>query len=240
MPLRFQLQRVPFAGIGQPGKFRVAEQGVVLEVELGVQRQNIPVFRHNERIDFRQGSVLFRIQAEQILQQAGAGVQVSARESQKGRGPPRLEVRQAVQRISHDTDETLRRVCGHGFNIHASVRAGHQDRAARRAIQRDRRVQLARDLLPAFHQHRAHHAAFRPVCPVISARPSREAAIRSASSGVDAGFTPSGPAPASGVDLRLDHHVRAQLAGRRGRFGSMLRHRPSGTGMPYDRNSSLA
>ena len=224
MPLRFQLQRVPFAGIGQPGKFRVAEQGVVLEVELGVQRQNIPVFRHNERIDFRQGSVLFRIQAEQILQQAGAGVQVSARESQKGRGPPRLEVRQAVQRISHDTDETLRRVCGHGFNIHASVRAGHQDRAARRAIQRDRRVQLARDLLPAFHQHRANHAAFRPGLSgdQRAAQQGGGDSFRLFRRG--RGFHASGPAPASGVDLRLDHHVRAQLAGRRGRFGSMLRH----------------
>ena len=71
--IRFQLQRTLLVGVGQSGQFRMAKQGIVLKVELGVQRQNILVFHHNERIALRQRGVLFPLQA--VRQQQPAGTQ---------------------------------------------------------------------------------------------------------------------------------------------------------------------
>ena len=80
------VERRLLVDVAQGHDLGVAEERVVVEVELGVERHHAPVARHHERIDLGERAVLLEVGAEEVEDQRHAGLELVA-------GEPEAEAR---------------------------------------------------------------------------------------------------------------------------------------------------
>ena len=69
------------AGIAPGGQLLLAEQRVVLDVDLGVERHQLAVAGHDQRIDFDQARVLLEIELVERLRDRGELIDLLALEA---------------------------------------------------------------------------------------------------------------------------------------------------------------
>ena len=156
---RLDVERILLVDVPQGDDLRMAEERVVVEVELGVQREHAAVLRDHERIDLDQRAVLGEIEREQVPDQADALLERVAGEAEPEREPARLEIGQPERRMRPLAEDLLRGLRGDRLDVHPARLRGHDHVGAARPVERHRQVELAVDRRGFLDQHRAHQDA---------------------------------------------------------------------------------
>ena len=123
----------------------MAEERVVVEVDLGVEAKEIAGLGHHQRIDLEQAHVLLGEGAIERGDQPVALPDLAALQ------PERIGDRAADmggvagRRIDMDRDDLLRRLGRHVLDVHAAFLRGDEGDAAARPIDQAGEIELARD-----------------------------------------------------------------------------------------------
>ena len=193
----------------------MTEQGVAVEIELGVQRNDVALAVTVEWVDFDQRRIGLHV----------AGVELFAHVDELGLGVIRhvhapgqffaLRIDQAHGGIDEDLDDLFGVVVCHFFNVHAAFAGGNEGHLLRSAVGYARQVVFLLDVGALFNIEASHFLAFGAglvrhklhaqnltrACPDVVDRPGHLHATALAA--------------AACVDLRLDHpHRSSQLLGR--------------------------
>jgi hypothetical protein len=202
-------------GVAEGPGLRVAEEGVVVEAELGVQGQEAPVGGDHQGVDLGQRAVAGDERHVQPADGGRAGLgEVPVQVEPEGE-PADLERQQAQRGIGHRPEDLLRRAGGDLLDVHAARLGRHHDGRPGLPVEGDGQVQLAGDGERLLDQHlldddplggRLRRAEAHPEDPAggglgLGRRPGHRDAPRLAA--------------AAGVDLGLHHHLAAQPRGRR-------------------------
>ena len=182
----------------------MAEQAVVVEIELGVQRDHATVAGDDQRIDLgerRVGLVECTIQA---LQHLPALLETRFRNADLARDGIGLGIGEALHRIDEDLVNFLGRLRGDFLDVHAAFRARHQHHALRPPIDDHPDVKLFADVRAFFDQQAPHLLPLRS--RLVSDELHAEDAAREVSDLGDRlrDLDAAPLAAAAGVDLRLD------------------------------------
>jgi hypothetical protein len=141
------LDRVGRSGVAHLRDVRVAEERVVVDGELRVERLHLAVRRHDQRVDLAEHRVELDERAIQPLDDRCdllllAGV-LDAPAVHEPPGDPGLV---ALRRVEVQADERLRALLGDLLDLDAALRREHEERLLRAAVERDREVVLLRDV----------------------------------------------------------------------------------------------
>ena len=145
-----EVRRVGFEGIflvevAQFGEIGVAEQAVVIEVHLGVERDGAVIFGDDEGVDFQEvgvGGLVGLRERDHGVDNAFHGLAFNAHPE---RQPPRLVGHQADTGLDDLFEDQLRRLGGDLFDIHAALGRGHQNGPFALAVEDDTEVEFAVD-----------------------------------------------------------------------------------------------
>ena len=159
-----QLGRVFFGRVEQGGDVGVAEQGVVVEVELAVERQHVAAGRDDQRVDLGERGVGVDEELDEVLEERRPLLGRIAGEAERLADLPRLEIGQAEADVDRHAEDLLGGLVGDGLDLDSPFGRGHQDRALQAAVDRHAQVELAGDVVPDGDQHLGDRAA--PAAPV--------------------------------------------------------------------------
>src|SRR5262249_51133060 len=143
------LHRVFLARVAQLGELGMAEQRVVVDVDLGIECHQGLLARHDERIDLDQAQVLLEIQP---VERGGERLELPdlrAGESEPEGELTRLMRAEAGSRMNGGGQDLFGRLMSHRFDVHAASHGGNERNASALTIERDRQIQLARDVRAA-------------------------------------------------------------------------------------------
>ncbi len=143
---RLALHRILLRSIAHRRQILLAEQRVVFDVDLGVERQKIALAGHDQRIDLHQTRIAVQIQPIQRMCDLAELTELRSAQPQAESQLPALKVLQPRGRMNVDPNDLLRRVLGDLFDIHAARGRSNERNAARLPIQYQAKVNLARDL----------------------------------------------------------------------------------------------
>jgi hypothetical protein len=202
------LHRVFLPGIAQRRHVRLAVEGVGLDVELAVQRDQPARLRHDQRVDLDQAGIAFDIQSVERQQNRLELSGLPARKPEAEGELPALEGLQPGRRMHRQRQDLLRLVLGHLLDVHAAGRRGHDGDAAALAIEREAQVQLALDVRARLHVHALDRQA--GASRLLRDEALAEHAGRGCAHRADVPrqLHASGLAAAAGVDLSLHHPER--------------------------------
>ena len=124
----FDLERVLFSEVAQLPDLLVAEQSVVIEGHLGVERQQPPVLCQYEGVDLGKRCVGGFKSAVQRHHERGGLLDAARRQSQAKGELPRLKSLQARARTDGLAQNQLGSLFRHLLNLHAPGGARHEDR----------------------------------------------------------------------------------------------------------------
>ena len=119
---------------------------VVVEVHLGIERDDVARTGDDQRIDLDQRAVEIGEGAVEAAEQCHEGVDLFARKAEREGDLAaliRLVTRGGIDRL---LDDLVRRVVRHRLDIHAALGRGDDRDAAHRAIDQQREVELAFDV----------------------------------------------------------------------------------------------
>ena len=120
----------------------MAEQGAVVDLELGVCRQHAPVLRDGKRVDLGERAVGADIRVVELAQEHDGLVDDGRIEFGVVADLPQLVVAQAFERINRQARNRVRVFFGDGFDVHAAFRADDQHVALRVAVGNDAQIVL--------------------------------------------------------------------------------------------------
>jgi len=143
------------------GHVLVTVEGVIVEVHLGIERDDVARTGDDQRVDFDQRGVEIDIGLVEIAQQRGEGADLLAAEAQRERDLAALKGLVAGSRVDRLGDDLLGRLMRHGLDIHAALGRGDDGDAADGAIHQHRQVQLAFDVAAVLDVEALHGAARR-------------------------------------------------------------------------------
>ncbi len=211
---RLDLERILFGQVAQLLDVRVAEERVVVDVHLGVERQQVAALGHDERIDLEERRVGRDERVVERTHQLDGLLDGVARQPQRERQLASLEGLQAQGRVDADLEDSLGRLLGDLLDLHAAVLAHHQDGLARRPVDHQAQIELAADVEALLHQHAANLAAFRSGLMRDEPHPDHLLGRRLRLDRRLDDFHAAALAAAAGVNLGLDHaHAAAQPIG---------------------------
>ena len=118
-------------------------KGVVVEVELGVEGEQLAFRRHDERIDFHHGTIALNEKLVEVREELGRLVHQRTGEAESRGNLARLIGHEPESRIHADTEDLFRCLLGDRLDVHSAFRAGNDHRRRRRTIEQDGEVQLA-------------------------------------------------------------------------------------------------
>ena len=127
----------------------MAVERVVVEAHFGVDGHQsffAAGFDDAERIDFDKGGVVLPPGVVDALEEFGAGVDQAAPESERGGQAPGLVWHEAERGIDCLTHDLFGSFGGDFFDVHASLSAGHDDRARGGAVQENGQVEFLFDV----------------------------------------------------------------------------------------------
>ncbi len=209
----------------------VAEQGVVVEVDLGIDRHDPLIVGQHQRVDLGQTAVLFDEDLREPVDRIDRLFCGISRQAQRPGQRARLELLQPQVRVHPLLEDGGRVAAGDLLDLHAALATGHQHRLVPCAVDDDAEVELGgdrdglgdhefSDLHPGRSGLGRDHGLFKH-------RPARLLDLV----GIFADFDVSGLAAAAGVDLGLDDDLAAaDLLPGLPRFGRRVDHNSRGYG----------
>jgi hypothetical protein len=120
--------RVFFVQVAQGHDFRVAEQRVAVEVELGVQRNDVALAIAVQRVDFNQRGVGVHIALVELLADVDELRLRVGRHADGVRQSSVPALRQSGQRVDELGDDLLGRGVGHFLDVHAAFTGRNEAR----------------------------------------------------------------------------------------------------------------
>src|SRR5688572_10703055 len=158
---RLDVERILLVDVAQLGDLLVPVEGVVVEVELRVQREHPAVLRDHQRVDLHQRAVLGEIDGEEIADERHRLLELLAGQAETEREPARLEVAEPQRRMGPLAQDLVRRPRRHLLDVHAARRGRHHHVRGAGPVERDREVELALDRGGFFHEDLADLDALR-------------------------------------------------------------------------------
>ena len=157
---RLDLHRVLLVEVAHLHDVRVAEEGVVVEVDLGVERHHVARAGDHQRIDLGERRVRLQIGVHEPGDQLrGLGRRLPFEAEAAGHGAG-LERQDAEVGIDRQPEDLLRMRGRDLLDVHAAGRRGHDHRLALGAVERDREVELLGDVGGLLDQHLADELPF--------------------------------------------------------------------------------
>ena len=124
----------------------MAELGIVVEADLGIEHQQLAVVRDRERVDLDLRSVGADERIVELRHQlAGLLGEVAGQAERRSNGASMVRL-QAGRRIDRQGLDLLRRVMGHLLDVHAALGRGDDRDAACLAVDQQREVEFLRDV----------------------------------------------------------------------------------------------
>ena len=158
----FDLGGVLLVNVAQGGDVGMAEQRVVLEGHLGVEAEQVALFRHHQRVDLDEARVLVEEQFVQARDEARALLGKHAFELERGSDHAAMEGAQARGRIDGKRRDLLGRLGGDFLDVDAAFGRGDEGDATGGPVDEKREVKLAGDGRVLHHIDAADHAALGP------------------------------------------------------------------------------
>jgi hypothetical protein len=211
----------------------VPEERVVVDRELRVERLHLAGRGDDQRVDLAEHRVELDKSLVELPDDRGdllllVGILDAGAVDQ----PPRLPRLEALERIDVQPDERVRRGRSHLLDVHAPLGREHEEGRLHTAVERDREVVLLRDVGGLLDPELLDDVA-------ADVEAENVAGTRLGLLGRVSQLDAAGLAAAAGEHLRLDDHGAAELLGCSARLLRGGRRRPSDTGMPARRKSSL-
>ncbi len=139
----------------------MTEQSVRVEVELGVQRDDLAVAGQDQRVDFSQRSVGFIERLVQALQRLAGLRHARVGHADLAGDVVGFSVGQADRRLDDQGVDLFRAVGSDFFDVHAAFARGHQRDLLRNTVHHQRNVQFLLDVGAFFDQQAVDLLAFR-------------------------------------------------------------------------------
>ena len=188
---------------------------VVVEVDLGVERDHLAVVGEDERVDLGDGAVGLLVRLVERHDELDGLLERRPLEAEAEGDLARLVGAEPRRRVDVDLDDLLGRGLGHLLDLDAALGGGHDDVHAGRAVERHADVVLVRDVLGCRHEHLADElplgAGLRRVELHAEDLLGRGPHVVDGGAELDAAAF---AAPAR-VDLRLDDELRDAVGGHR-------------------------
>ena len=199
------LARVLLRLVAQLGDLRPAEQGVVVEAHLGVERQDAPFLGDDQRVDLDHGGVELAEGAVAAEDGADGRGDLAGLEAQREGELARLEALHADGGLDRDPDQRLGLVVRDLLDLHAAGRGGHDHDPLGLAVEHEAQIELAPPLHRRLDIDPRHQLAARP-----GLLGHQRLAEQLLGRGLDLAVVPAqldaaGLAAPAGMDLRLDH-----------------------------------
>ena len=150
---RLGLERVVLRGVVQFAQVGVAEQGVVVEVDLGVGGEHPAVTGDGEGVDLDQRAVAVAENSVEALHHGGDGPHLHGSHAQPIGNPASLVWLESEAWIDRYPDDLVWGCLGDLLDVHAAGLAHHYDGTASRTVRDDADVQLALDVEGLLDQH---------------------------------------------------------------------------------------
>ena len=144
--MRHPLLRILAREVAQLRVVGVAEQRVVIERDLRVQRLDLPVRRDDQRVDLDQRRLLGDERVVQLRQQCTDRTHDVGVDTGLIGEPAPVKVLKAEQRVDVQTRKRIGVLRRHRLDVHAALGREHHQRRLGAAIEHNRRVVLRRDL----------------------------------------------------------------------------------------------
>ena len=198
--------------VAQRLDLRMAEERIVIEGHLRVERKQLVILGGDERIDLQQRSIGFGKGLVQALEELHCGVDHGWLQPQGKSDLASLVVGESDDRINLFLVDRLGILGGDFFNLHTAGLRSHEDQLACCAVQHDAEIQLAIDRGCLFYQQALHLLPLRS--GLVSHQLHSQDGLGCIFSGrqVAHHLHAAAFAAASGVNLRLDHDARSAAA----------------------------
>ena len=215
-----------FVEVAEGQHIGMAEEGVVIEPDLGIQGGDIAVLGHHQRVDLHHGAVLLHEEPVEVLEEDHALFEAVALEP-KGEGHlAGLERAETQGWIHGHLDDLLGGFFGDFFNLHAAFRGGQDGDAAGAAIHQEAQVELAGDVDGFGDEHGADLAALGT--GLLGDELHAEDGLEQIGGlvGIRRKLHSPALATATGMDLGLHHAGPAEALGDHSGIFRILRHLP--------------
>ncbi len=170
MPRRFELGRVLLVLVAQLFDVLVAEERVVVEVDLGVERDHIAGAGDDQRVDLDHRGVERGEGAIHAEHELVAACDLIALEAETEGEPAGVEALHAGGGIDRGAQDFLGVTGGHLLDLHAAFGRGHDGDARGLAVEEHAEIELALDVAALLDIDALHLA---PLGPGLAASPAR-------------------------------------------------------------------
>ena len=214
------LARVLLGRVAELAQVGMAEEAVVVEADLGVEREEPAVARDDQGVDLGERAVGLDEAAREGGHEADRLRHLLLREAETERESPRLIRREADRRVDRLAHDLLRRARRHLLDLDAALGRRHHRRTIGGAVDHHAEVELARDLTGTLDEQPADDPALgaglvgderlpeeraRRRVRLADVAHDLHAASLTAPAGVDLGFHDAGKAhPRGGRDGSVD------------------------------------
>ena len=137
---RLDFARIFFFQIAHLDDVGMAEQGVIVKIEFGIEREHSAILGHDERIDFDHRAVALHEKVEEAAEQRAELFELIANESEAGCHFSALKGLKSKQGMDRFTKDTVRRFLRHSFDFDTAFGAGDDDRSSGGAVHEDGEV----------------------------------------------------------------------------------------------------
>ena len=155
-------ERVLFRDVAQFFQFGTAEEAVVVEVHLRVEREQASIAARDEWIDLHQRGVGFLERVVQTGHEFHGLIDLLGLEPEFKCQLPRLKRFKAETRSDVLLQDRFWPLGCHLLDIHAACSRGHEHWLSLVAIHQNAEIKFLLDRQRLFHQQPMHDAAFRP------------------------------------------------------------------------------
>ncbi len=157
----FDFAGILLGGVAVGEDVGVAEEGVVVEVELRIERADVAGFGDDKRVDLHHRAIAGDEEAVEVFKERAGGLEECGGNAEELRKFARLVGLEAEERVDRDVVDFFGGLFGDGFDVHATFGAGNYDRCGSRAVDEHRDVEFLFDLDGLGDEDLANEASIR-------------------------------------------------------------------------------